>query len=113
GTAGYQYRGPPRQRMRAAAAKRGLEFVGAARQFRREDFEEFDLIVAMDKSNYRDIARLDPRGEFKDKIKMMCDFCTRHREKEVPDPYYGGPEGFERVLDLLEDACQGLLQSLT
>ncbi|MFQ3679299.1 MAG: low molecular weight protein-tyrosine-phosphatase [Pseudanabaenaceae cyanobacterium] len=112
GTAGYHTGAPPDSRMRAAAAQRGLALVGAARQLRREDLEEFDLILAMDKSNYRDILRLDPRGEFKDKVKMMCDFCTRHREKEVPDPYYGGPEGFERVLDLLEDACQGLLQFL-
>ncbi|MGQ9864818.1 MAG: low molecular weight protein-tyrosine-phosphatase [Pseudanabaenaceae cyanobacterium] len=112
GTAGYHTGAPPDRRMREAAAKRGLEFVGAARQFRRQDFEEFDLILAMDKSNYRDIRQLDPRGDFQDKVKMMCDFCTRHREREVPDPYYGGPEGFERVLDLLEDACQGLLQFL-
>ncbi len=112
GTAGYHTGAPPDRRMREAAAKRGLTFVGAARQLRREDLAEFDLILAMDKSNYRDILQLDPRGEFQDKVKMMCDFCTRHREKEVPDPYYGGPEGFERVLDLLEDACQGLLQFL-
>jgi protein-tyrosine phosphatase len=66
----------------------------------------------MDRSNYRDILALDPHGRYRDRVKLMLDFCTRHTLKEVPDPYYGGTEGFNQVLDLLEDSCAGLLQYL-
>ncbi len=110
GTAGYHIGSPPDARMSAAGLRRGITFQGKARQFTRADFSDFDLILAMDRENYRDILRLDPDGKYKDKVKMMCEFCTHHTLKEVPDPYYGGPEGFNQVLDLLEDACAGLLQ---
>lgn len=66
----------------------------------------------MDQENYRDILALDPQGQYRHKVRLMCDFCQQHTLKEVPDPYYGGPEGFNRVIDLLLDACQGLLQTL-
>lgn len=110
GTSGYHIGSPPDRRMRAAAEQRGMKFVGGARQFERSDFEEFDLILAMDRDNYRDILALDSGGKYRHKVRMMCDFCTRHDSKEVPDPYYGGPEGFNKVIDLLLDACEGLLQ---
>jgi protein-tyrosine phosphatase len=112
GTAGYHTGASPDARMSAAAQKRGIPFTGSARQFTRRDLESFDLILAMDKSNYRDILRLDPRQEFKDKVKMMCKYCHKHRDQEVPDPYYGGEAGFEYVLDLLGDACAGLLKDI-
>jgi protein-tyrosine phosphatase len=64
----------------------------------------------MDKENYQDILSLDPRGKYRDKVRLMCDFATHHREREVPDPYYGGIEGFNNVIDLLLDACEGLLK---
>ena len=112
GTAGYHIGAPPDPRMQAAAKARGLLMVGTARQLVPMDLREFDLILAMDRSNYRDILSLDPQGKYHHKVKMMCSYCTKYNVQEVPDPYYGGPEGFNFVLDLLEDACTNLLQSL-
>lgn len=112
GTAGYHIGSSPDSRMAAAAMSRGIALQGRARQFQKADFEEFDLIVAMDKANYQDILSLDPTGKYRDKVRLMCEFCTRHTAKEVPDPYYGGPEGFNHVIDLLKDACEGLLQKV-
>jgi protein-tyrosine phosphatase len=110
GTSSYHIGSAPDRRMNMAAKKRGIELVGSARQFTRQDFEDFDLILAMDRDNYSDILSLDRAGVYKDKVRLMCDFCTHHSLKEVPDPYYGGPEGFDRVIDLLFDACEGLLK---
>ena len=110
GTGGYHIGSPPDRRMAAAAARRGIRLKGQARQFQRSDFEEFDLILAMDKENYRDILSLDRGGKYRDKVRLMCDFASHHSEREVPDPYYGGSEGFNIVIDLLLDACEGLLQ---
>ena len=110
GTAGYHIGAPPDRRMTAAAERRGIILKGEARQFQKADFENFDLILAMDRDNYRNILSLDPTGKYRDKVRLMCDFATHHREREVPDPYYGGTEGFNQVIDLLLDACEGLLQ---
>lgn len=112
GTGSWHVGDPPDRRMAAAAEKRGITLRGRARQFQPSDFQSFDLILAMDRSNYRDILALDPEGEYQEKVKLMCDFCTQHDLKDVPDPYYGGPEGFDRVLDLLLDACEGLLNAI-
>lgn len=109
GTSSYHIGSPPDRRMSAAAERRGIQLVGEARQFQKSDFEKFDLILAMDRENYRDILAIDRSGQHQDKVKLMCDFCTRHDLKEVPDPYYGGTEGFNQVIDLLLDACEGLL----
>ena len=113
GTSSYHIGSPPDRRMNQAAERRGIKLLGQARQFQKSDFQEFDLILAMDRENYQDIVYLDPAGKYRDKVRLMCDFCTRHNLKEVPDPYYGGPEGFDRVIDLLLDACEGLLQYVT
>ena len=110
GTGGYHIGSTPDQRMAAAAALRGIELKGQARQFQKSDFEKFDLILAMDQENYQDILSLDRARKYKEKVRMMCDFASHHREREVPDPYYGGTEGFNKVIDLLLDACEGLLQ---
>ncbi len=112
GTGGWHVGALPDRRMRGAAKERGLDFVGSARQFEAIDLREFDLILAMDKDNYRNILALDPQGKYRDKVKMMCDYCQTHNDKEVPDPYYGGADGFNYVIDLLFDACSGLLKSL-
>ncbi|NJK33907.1 MAG: low molecular weight phosphotyrosine protein phosphatase [Oscillatoriales cyanobacterium SM2_2_1] len=112
GTAGYHVGSPPDRRMREAAQRQGMTFTGAARQLTAEDLQQFDLILAMDRSNYRDILSLDPGGAYHHKVKMMCSYCTHHQEVEVPDPYYGGTEGFNHVIDLLQDACTGLLQTI-
>lgn len=109
GTSSYHIGSPPDRRMTAAASKRGIMLRGRARQFDRPDFEEFDLILAMDAENYRNILALDPKGTDRHKVKLMCDFSRSHPDREVPDPYYGGPEGFNYVIDLLLDACTGLL----
>ncbi|MDX2097556.1 MAG: low molecular weight protein-tyrosine-phosphatase [Leptolyngbyaceae cyanobacterium bins.59] len=109
GTSSYHIGSPPDRRMTAAARQRGIGMQGQARQFQRSDFESFDLILAMDQENYRNILALDPTGQYRDKVCLMCDFCVTHTTREVPDPYYGGPEGFDRVIDLLTDACGGLL----
>ncbi|HIK53703.1 MAG TPA: low molecular weight phosphotyrosine protein phosphatase [Synechococcales cyanobacterium M55_K2018_004] len=104
---------PPDRRMTAAALKKlNLQFKGTARQFQPSDFEAFDLILAMDKENYYDILRLDQQRQYGHKVKLMCDYCRTFSDREVPDPYYGGPEGFNYVLDLLLDACSGLLEEL-
>lgn len=112
GTSSYHIGSPPDRRMTAAAKMRGIELVGRARQFERSDFEEFDLILAMDYDNYEAILSLDRAGNYRDKVRLMCDFCTQHKLKEVPDPYYGGEEGFNFVIDLLLDACEGLLNQI-
>ncbi|PSF36141.1 protein tyrosine phosphatase [Aphanothece hegewaldii CCALA 016] len=109
GTSSYHIGSSPDDRMTSAAVRRGIPMIGKARQFVASDFEEFDLILAMDRENYRNILALDRQGKYRDKVKMICDYATHHSQKEVPDPYYGGTQGFERVLDLLLDACRGLL----
>ncbi len=110
GTGGYHIGSPPDNRMALAARKRKIELLGEARQFNRKDFENFDLILAMDRDNYRNILAVDTAGKYKDKVRLMCQFCRSHDLKEVPDPYYGGPDGFDRVIDLLLDASEGLLE---
>ncbi|AFY74842.1 protein-tyrosine-phosphatase [Synechococcus sp. PCC 7502] len=111
GTASYHTGAAPDRRMAIAAKKRGITLHGRARQFSQQDFQQFDLILAMDRSNYQNILALDPEQKYRDKVKMMCDFCTSYPDKEVPDPYYGGVDGFDYVIDLLFDACNGLLAS--
>ncbi|MDM3847131.1 MAG: low molecular weight phosphotyrosine protein phosphatase [Aphanizomenon gracile PMC638.10] len=114
GTAGYHIGAAPDRRMSAAAEnKLGFKLIGQARQFQISDFQEFDLILAMDKSNYHDILAVDRSGQYHSKVRLMCDFCSTHTLKEVPDPYYGGVEGFNQVIDLLMDACEGLLKHIT
>lgn len=112
GTSSYHIGSPPDSRMAAAAKKRGIKLVGRARQFMVNDFEQFDLILAMDDSNYRNILSLDSSGQYRHKVKRMCDFCREHPDREVPDPYYGGADGFDYVIDLLMDACDGLLHEI-
>ena len=112
GTGGWHVGEPADSRMQRHAAKRGYTLHSRARQFIRDDFEEFDLILAMDPTNYRDIMRLDSQNRFSDKVQLMTDFCREHSVDEVPDPYYGGDAGFEKVLDILEDACEGLMSQL-
>ncbi len=109
GTSAYHVGEPPDRRMAAAAAKRGITLRGRARQFEPQDFDSFDLILAMDTENYRNILALDRQGIYRDKVRLMCDFCRDHSDREVPDPYYGGSDGFKYVIDLLLDACEGLL----
>lgn len=106
---------PTDRRMRRAASARGIEIPHRARQIRSADFERFDHIIVMDDYNYEDVHRLAPSRELANKIDRMRDFFsddTRRRFNYVPDPYYEGHEGFEIVLDLLEEGCRNLLTLL-
>jgi protein-tyrosine phosphatase len=113
GTASYHVGSAPDARMAAAAQRQGIQLVGSARQFTVADFEKFDLILAMDRRNYQDILSLDKNGRYAHRVRLMCDFCRRHSDREVPDPYYGGEAGFDYVIDLLSDACEGLIEAVT
>ena len=108
GTSSYHVGSPPDSRMRAAAKKRGIQLKGRSRQIEDFDLDYYDLVLAMDNSNFQNIKYLDRKGKYHHKIKMMCDFASEHTDKEVPDPYYGGESGFDYVIDLLLDACDGL-----
>ena len=112
GTSNYHSGSPPDRRMAQAAAHQGIIMTGSARQFVPADFEKFDLILVMDKANYEDILAIDRTGKYRAKVRLMCDFCRQHSDKEVPDPYYGGQSGFTYVIDLLMDACSGLLEDV-
>lgn len=109
GTSGYHIGELPDSRMRQHGARRGYDFNSLSRKFTANDFDNFDLILAMDDSNYANILRLSPDLESDAKVKRMVDFSVKYSHDHVPDPYYSGADGFELVLDLLEDACQGLL----
>ncbi|CAH9093808.1 unnamed protein product [Cuscuta epithymum] len=106
--------------MRAAAKRRGIEITSISRPIRPSDFKDFNLIIAMDESNKSDILEQITRWskreglsvDVHEKVQLMCSYCEKHDETEVPDPYYGGPQGFEKVLDILEDACSSLLENI-
>ncbi|MCB9091803.1 MAG: low molecular weight phosphotyrosine protein phosphatase [Halobacteriovoraceae bacterium] len=113
GTGGWHAGEKADPRMREHAEKRGYELLSRARQFVRSDFDEFDIILAMDHSNFENILSLDPNGTYKDKVKLMLDYSKGNRGESVPDPYYGGAAGFEHVIDLLEESCQNLFNELS
>ena len=114
GVIGYHAGERADARMISHAQKRGYELKSISRQFRSpQDFEEFDIILVMDENNFGDITSLDEQGRFSSKVKRMTEFCRNRSENVVPDPYYGGEAGFEQVLDILEDACQGLLEQVS
>ena len=96
-------------RMRAHASRRGYHITHLSRPVRMSDFEEFDLILGMDDSNISRLRELAPSLEAEEKIHRMTEYCSRIPADNVPDPYYGGAQGFENVIDILEDACEGLL----
>ena len=103
----------PDPRMRAAGKKRGYNFTHRSRKVRSEDFERFDLLLAMDDSVYESLSRLSPNVEGLQKLERMADYIPAHFGYDyVPDPYYEGADGFELVLDMLEQGCQVLLDKL-
>jgi protein-tyrosine phosphatase len=100
-------------RMRVYAEKRGYKLTSTAKQFNPDtDFAKFDYIITMDNNNFEEIKALDLDNKFTKKIYRMGDFSKNYDLTEIPDPYYGGREGFENVLDILEDATAGLLKKL-
>ena len=112
GTHDYHVGRPPDERAQQHAARRGYDLSAQrARQLKAQDFDDFDLVLVMDDANQHAARALCPPGQ-RHKLRRLTDFCTRHRASEVPDPYYGGAAGFEAVLDLVEDACDGVLAAL-
>lgn len=102
----------PDSRMRMHAARRGYELTHRSRPVCTDDFFEFDWIIGMDDRNIQDLKDKAPSLETEKKICRMTDFCRVKQVDYVPDPYYGGAQGFENVLDILEDACSGLLEEI-
>jgi protein-tyrosine phosphatase len=118
GTGGWHVGKQADPRMRAAAARRGLELTSRARQLEPADLSRFDHILTMDDDNLAAVqelaaqataAGLNQRAE----VEPLMRYCRLHTVRDVPDPYYGGEQGFEHVLDLLDDACAGLLEALS
>lgn len=103
----------PDHRMRIHARRRGYELTHRSRPVKEHDFEDFDIIVAMDDSNYSRLRAMAPTVDDERKVVRMIDYCRRCTRYDcVPDPYYEGAEGFELVLDLLEDGCMGLFDAI-
>jgi low molecular weight protein-tyrosine phosphatase len=142
GTGAWHVGEPPDARATAAARRRGIALEGAARQVRLTDFEEFDLILAMDRANLRELRRLAPDERARARVRLLREFdaavdgdldarggldtsgdiatgdvpatgdLAADGDLDVPDPYYGGPDGFDEVLDLVQAACASLLSSI-
>lgn len=112
GTHDYHIGSEPDRRTQQAALKRGYDLSAfRGRQVSREDFERFDLVLAMDRSNLANLHRICPPMH-REKVRLFLEYSRNFSESEVPDPYYGGAQGFEHVLDLVEDAAEGLLEAL-
>lgn len=112
GTAGYHRGELPDPRMRQHGARRGYNLNSRSRKFQQNDFDDFDLIVAMDDNNYHDILTMSPSLESETKVHRMVEYSTKYNYDHIPDPYYSGADGFELVLDLLEDSCTTLLANI-
>ena len=112
GTHAYHVGEAPDRRAQAAAEKRDIDLSDIrGRRFTEQDFHEFDYILAMDQDNLGNIEYLNP-GEARGRPHLLLDFARKVEEREVPDPYYGGNNGFEYVLDLVEEASHGLLEHI-
>jgi protein-tyrosine phosphatase len=115
GTGSWHVGEPPDPRSTSAAARRGVTLHGAARQVAPQDFERFDLVVAMDRQNHDALQRLAPDAAARDKVRLLREFdpeAVAAGDLDVPDPYYGAGDGFARVLDVVEAGCEGLLRTL-
>ena len=106
GTGGWHVGDPPDRRATDAAARRGILLEGAAQQVTRADFDRYELLVAMDRSNLRDLLAMAPDEDARAKVRLLLDGA------DVPDPYYGGERGFDDVLDLVTGGCERLLDEL-
>ena len=110
GTISYHTGDAPDHRMHTAAQNRNIITGGSARQINKSDYKEFNLILTMDEDNYNNVLHMAPSANYSSEIKKFCDFISDPTITEIPDPYYGGAQGFEEVLDLLEDGCSSLLK---
>ena len=111
GTGAWHVGNPPDRRMTAAAAEDGLELAGQARQVTVDDFRELDLVVAMDGSNHADLLRLAPDDDARARVRLFREYAGEAGEG-VPDPYYGGPDGFREVVDIVRRAARGLVDAV-
>jgi protein-tyrosine phosphatase len=114
GTGDWHVGHAPDHRSAGAAAGRGIELTGQARQVTPADFESYDLILAMDRSNHDDLLALAPDEDARERVRLLREYdpeAVAAGELEVPDPYYGGDDGFEDVLDLVRRACEGLIEA--
>ena len=111
GTSGFHQGEPADSRMIEHARKRGLDLTSLSRQFVVNDFDRFDYILVMDDKNLRDVLKMASVDQAK-KVRKITDFSQKFKYDHIPDPYYGGAKGFDLVLDLLVDACEGFLKSL-
>ena len=116
GTAGWHEGDPPDRRSQHEAAGRGLDLSGLrGRQVRAHDFEQFDLLLAMDTDNQRELLRLAPDDAARGKVRLLREFdpeAVAAGDLDVPDPYYGGPDGFAEVVDIVERSCAAMLDEL-
>lgn len=113
GTLAYHAGEQPDPRAKKVAASRGYDLSGMrARRVAEDDFSHFDLVLAMDKQNLAALERVCPE-EYLHKLRLFMDYAEDTGLDEIPDPYYGGPDGFEHVLDMCEAAAQGLIASIT
>lgn len=113
GIIGYHEGDPADSRMIMHASKRHYKLTSISRPVTKNDFYDFDYIIGMDHDNINDLYYKSPNNKSREKIKLMTDYCKVKNPGYVPDPYYGGETGFELVLDILEDACENLLQELS
>ena len=111
GTSGYHTGEPADSRMQTHAQKRGYNLSSISRQIRSVDYDDFDFIIAMDQSNYRNLLNMAKTSEHRSKVALMTEFSEK-LDGDVPDPYYGGSMGFERVFDILEDCMEGLIEEI-
>ncbi|MEK7696536.1 MAG: low molecular weight protein-tyrosine-phosphatase, partial [Pseudomonadota bacterium] len=108
----YHVGAPPDARAQQAARQRGIDLSGLrGRQATARDIEQFDYVLAMDRENHENLLDICPDG-LEHKVRLFMEFAPARPEKEVPDPYFGGPAGFDRVLDMIEDAATGLLKDI-
>jgi protein-tyrosine phosphatase len=115
GTGAWHVGSDPDERASSAAAERGIALAGQARRVRAEDFDYFDLLIAMDRSNLAELQRIAPGAEQRAKVRLLREFDPASEgaaSLDVPDPYYGSGDGFERVLDQVQAACAGLLAQI-
>jgi protein-tyrosine phosphatase len=115
GTGAWHVGSKPDERASSAAAARGIALAGEARRVRAEDFDYFDLLIAMDRSNLAELRRIAPGAEQRAKVRLLREFDPASEgaaDLDVPDPYYGSGDGFERVLDQVQAACAGLLAQI-
>lgn len=112
GTSAYHIGESANSKSQKVANEHGVELKSRARRFEAGDLDEFDLILAMDHENYENILQLDGNGSYSGKVKLMRDFDPTPGDKAVPDPYYGGMNGFQNVFDVLKRSCVNLLDEL-